>query len=728
MTTFNFIARVRTALILFALLTVGSARPAFSQQPPQLPQVFLDTAYAPPPVPPGTLIIVNSGGNLQAALSAAQPGDIVELQAGATFTGNFTLPNKPGTSWIYVRSSAYGSLPPPGTRISPAAHAGFMPRIVTPNSEPAIRAELAAHHYRFVGIEITTTSDPTYTLVSLEHTIGGISQQTSASQSPTDIVFDRCFLHGTAGGNVRRGIALNSRRTAVIDSWLSDFHEVGADSQALAGWNGPGPFKIVNNHLEGAGENLIFGGADPLINGLVPADIEIRRNHFFKPPAWQQVNWSVKNIFELKNATRVLVEGNVLEHNWVHSQAGIAVLFTVRNQDGGCPWCAVTDVTFRKNIVRDTPGAFNISGTDDLHPSQQTARILVQDNLLYDIGDGGCCKRDFQILNIDSPDPARDGGVVDLVLDHNTARIAGTDISAVAMGDSTAAADRHVNLTLRNNLFQRGDYGIFGGGVGEGTAALNTYATNWAFEKNVVIGAPAGSYPAQSCAPAATCFPGSDAEVVFVNAGADDYRLCLNGSNGCSATSPYRAAGTDGKDIGADVEAVNAATAGVVSGAPPAGQAPFTGTPFAVPGTFQAEDFDLGGEGVASHDNVPGNAGGLYRTSEDVDIITAPGSNATGHVVNNIETGEWLEYTIDVAAAGAYTIELHASSEFTNCRFHVEIDGADVTGPVTVPDTGWWGTFAYVGATGVSLTAGTHVLRIHSEQEYFNLDEIRITP
>jgi hypothetical protein len=109
--------------------------------------------------------------------------------------------------------------------------------------------------------------------------------------------------------------------------------------------------------------------------------------------------------------------------------------------------------------------------------------------------------------------------------------------------------------------------------------------------------------------------------------------------------------GTDGKDIGADVEAVNAATAGVVTGTPPSDQAPFTGTPFAVPGTFAAEDFDLGGESVAYHDNVPGNAGGLYRTGEDVDIIAAPG-NATGHVVNNIETGEWLEYTIDVAPPG----------------------------------------------------------------------------
>ena len=157
-------------------------------------------------------------------------------------------------------------------------------------------------------------------------------------------------------------------------------------------------------------------------------------------------------------------------------------------------------------------------------------------------------------------------------------------------------------------------------------------------------------------------------------------------------------------------------------------QTPFSGTAFAVPGTFEAEDFDRGGEGVAYHDVAAGNAGGQYRTSEDVDIYTpAAGTNATGHAVNNIQTGEWLEYTIHVPSTGTYTIELHASSEMTTGRFHVEIDGTDVTGPIAIPSTGWWGTYAWLGKSGVSLTAGNHVLRVHAEQEYFNLNAIRIT-
>jgi hypothetical protein len=95
--------------------------------------------------------------------------------------------------------------------------------------------------------------------------------------------------------------------------------------------------------------------------------------------------------------------------------------------------------------------------------------------------------------------------------------------------------------------------------------------------------------------------------------------------------------------------------------------------------------------------------------------------------VNNIQTGEWLEYTIDVPATGTYNIELHASTEFTTSRFHVEIDGVDVTGPITVPGTGWWGTFAWIGKSGVTLAAGQHVLRVVAEEEYFNLDALRVT-
>src|SRR5438046_2526241 len=94
---------------------------------PALPQAWVDTSY---PGAPGKVWSVAAGGNLQAALGSAQPGDIVSVAAGAYFAGPLTLPAKSGTGWVLVVSSALAQLPPPGTRVTPA-NAVLMPKIVT---------------------------------------------------------------------------------------------------------------------------------------------------------------------------------------------------------------------------------------------------------------------------------------------------------------------------------------------------------------------------------------------------------------------------------------------------------------------------------------------------------------------------------------------------------------------------------------------------------------------
>lgn len=158
-------------------------------------------------------------------------------------------------------------------------------------------------------------------------------------------------------------------------------------------------------------------------------------------------------------------------------------------------------------------------------------------------------------------------------------------------------------------------------------------------------------------------------------------------------------------------------------------QTPFGGTPIPLPGTFEAENFDNGGEGVAYHDNVAGNAGNQYRTGESVDIIVSGDSAGGGFVVNNFDAGEWLEYTVDIAAAGQYEIAIRASNNWTTSpvKFHVEIDNVDRTGSVTVPVTGSWNTFTWVAKAGVSLPAGVHVLKLVSDAPWFNVNQIRVT-
>ena len=154
---------------------------------------------------------------------------------------------------------------------------------------------------------------------------------------------------------------------------------------------------------------------------------------------------------------------------------------------------------------------------------------------------------------------------------------------------------------------------------------------------------------------------------------------------------------------------------------------PYTGTPIALPAMFEAENFDKGGEGVAYHDLTPGNVGGQYRTAEDVDIVASTDSAGGGYVIMNFQTGEWLAYTVNVAANGTYDLSVRVShTDVTTPKLHMEVDGVDVTGPITVPETGSWDTFQWIGKTGVSLSAGKHVIKLVADAEYFRLNQISV--
>ncbi len=547
-------------------LAVVAALPAVAlAASPELPRVFLDTTYAPPTG--GTVHTVNAGGDVQAALNAAQPGDVVTLEAGATFAGNYTLPNKSGAGWIIIRTSAPdASLPPPGTRITPA-YAAVLPKVISPNASPAIATQAGAHHYRLIGLEVTVGAG-----VTSNEGVGGLirigewAPQTTLDQVPHDIILDRVYVHGRPAVTLRRCIALNGASVAVIDSYITDAHHRTFDTQAIMGWNGPGPFKIVNNYLEGAGENIMFGGADPAITNLVPSDIEIRGNHFFKPLSWKSddpsyagIPWAVKNLFELKNAQRVLLDGNVFENNWVAAQNGFAILFTPRNQEGTAPWSVVQDVTFTRNIVRHAPAAILTHGTDpDSTITRQTARILVKDNVFDDIGAARWGRDTYPGTGFNFYT-----GAANVTVDHNTLLNTGPAV----YGDVSANA----GFVYRNNIspYNTGTanyglccsgvmddtYGIGGRGTtGNANLTLRTYFPGAIFARNVFAGGGSSTnWPVDNFFPA-----GLDA-VGFVDRTGGDYRL--------SATSPYKNAGTDGKDPGADIDALNLATVCVVGGA-----------------------------------------------------------------------------------------------------------------------------------------------------------------
>src|SRR5437867_716850 len=444
------------------------------QSLPAGPRSFVDTTY---PTLTGSTITVPAGGDFQGALNRALFGDTIALQAGATYSGNFTLPAKSGSGWIIIRTSAPdSSLPAQGHRITPS-YVASMPRIVTPNANAAISAAQGAHHYRFVGVEITVNSGVSnFGLVVLDD-----GNTSTLANVPSNIILDRVYVHGQPNDTLRRGVAMNSATTAVIDSYISDVHEAGADTQAIACWNGPGPFKISNNYLEAAGENVIFGGADPAVTNLVPSDIEIRGNYFFKPTAWRNSSWTVKNILEMKNAQRVLIDGNVLEHNWPQAQNGYSILFTVRNQSGGAPWSVVQDITFTHNIVRHVSSAFNMHGTDDLHSSQQTYRILISNNVFEDVSDANWGGFGNLVQSIRNP--------IDVTVEHNTAFPTNADV----IGGDTPTT----HFIFRNSICAVGRWGVAGDfHYGDPLGALSTYFPGAVFTKNALQGGDPSQYPA----------------------------------------------------------------------------------------------------------------------------------------------------------------------------------------------------------------------------------------
>ncbi|PYN47629.1 MAG: hypothetical protein DME00_15040 [Candidatus Rokuibacteriota bacterium] len=509
-------------LPLLAFAAGAAGRPE-SAQPPA---AVVDTTAV---EPSGRTIAVPGGGDLQAALESARPGDVVALEPGATYRGPIVLPRKSGAGWIVIRTGGDTDIPQAGTRVDPG-HARAMAKLVA-TSGAVVKTAPGAHHYRLVGLEIRPGE------AAFLHNLVEIGwAETSAEDLPHHVIVERCYLHGDPKKGGRRGIVLNGATVAVIDSYLADFKEVGADSQAIAGWNGPGPFKIANNYLEGAGENVMFGGVDPSVRDLVPSDIEIVKNHFAKPLAWRQGDpaytgtpWTIKNLFELKNARRVRIEGNLFEHNWAQAQIGFAVVFTVRNQDGRAPWSVVEDVTFANNVVRGSTSGINILGRDNNNPSQPTRRIVIKNNLFAELGGPrwGGEGRLFQLLD----------GTTSVVIDHNTAMHVGTII--------TAEGPPHRDFVFTNNIVAHNTYGITGSGVGTGTQALDALFPGSVVKRNVIVGGSSGQYPRDNFV------VGSWEKVKFEDLSRGRLRLIDD--------SPYRRASLDGKDIGVDDGALQAA-------------------------------------------------------------------------------------------------------------------------------------------------------------------------
>jgi hypothetical protein len=476
-------------------------------------------------------VTVPAGGDLQAAIDRAKPGETIGLAPGATYVGNFVLPVKAGSQFITIRTDAAESatgLPRAGQRIRPS-HAARLAKLRSPNGQPVLRTQPGAHHWRLVLLEFLPTADGAGDIITLGD---GSAAQSERSQVPFEIVVDRCYIHGDPQTAQKRGIALNSGQTTIVNSHVSDIKGVGQDTQAIGGWNGPGPYTIENNYLEAAGENFMLGGADPAIQGLITEDVVFRRNHLSKPLSWRNEKWLVKNLFELKNARRVLVEENLMEYSWKQAQVGYAILLTPRNQDGRAPWATVEDVTIRRNVVRHAGGGMQIIGRD-ANPSGQTRRVRVVDNLFYDLDAKEWGGTGAFVLIGDGP--------ADIAIEHNTILQSGNIL--MAFGGSREVPDRITGVVFRDNLVRHNEFGVHGSDRAVGADTLDAYFPGIIFATNAIAGGESRRYPGGN-----QFLDEQEFERQFVNAAEEDFRLKLN--------SRFRHAASDGRDLGADIGAI----------------------------------------------------------------------------------------------------------------------------------------------------------------------------
>lgn len=575
-----------------SLAQMSSGSPKFDG-PAELPRVFLHSSIADTPAP-GKSRLVKAGDDLQQALNQASCGDTLQLEAGATFTGIFHLPQKPcdDSHWIILRTSAPDSeLPPEGTRVTPCyAGVGSLPgrpdfHCSTPHMALAkivfggnggsgpIFFAAGANHYRILGLEITRIAS-------------GASVSNLASpenRSTADhIIFDRVWMHGTAQSETTRGLYL-SRTTyvSVVDSYFSDFHCVAitgacTDAQAVAGGGGDiagGPYKIGNNFLEASGQSIIFGGGPAT---ATPADIEIRHNHMYKPMIWKPDQpgfvggisgkpFIVKNHFELKNAQRVLFEGNILENVWSgFSQQGFAIVLTPKNQSPNvCPLCRVQDITLRYNWVAHMGGGMQIANvlSDTKGASTAGERYSIHDMVFEDIDDGKYGGFGMFALIMSMTPQLRD-----VWLDHITAFP-----PRVLFGlGGTAGEPKIAGFVFRNSIVSAGQRQMTSTGGGRMNCAglqpnpLAMIASCFLdphFTNNMIVGA-SNAWPSHNS------FPNRYSDVGFVNfnnGNGGDYHLCRGSRqpDTCKGTSKYLKTATDGKEPGADIDAIDAASAGV---------------------------------------------------------------------------------------------------------------------------------------------------------------------
>ncbi len=484
-----------------------------------------------------TINVGSNPGDLQRAINTSAQGDTLVVPAGVTYNP-ITLPIRTGSGWTCIRTNS-GKLPTAGTRVS-ATNANAMFKVESGgelNAARAVTMPAGTQGWRFIGMEATHPND------NFEY---GLIDVLGARLS-----LERCYIHGTTtSAGLRRCVWLQGASDFQIwDSWVSEAREVGSDSQAIASRNVT-RWHVENCELQGAGENILVDDQGSPTPSL---DVTLKRNHFFKPltwfplliggvsnPAFAGTVWTIKNIFEIKWAYRVLVEGNVFENNWGGAQDGTAILLN----GGRCPGpkdIRTEDLMFRSNIVRNAPYFLSVgisAAVGGLPGGLPHARVAFLNNLVLQVPGR------VALLNHYSND---------VWFEHNT--IMPMDAVHITSGATSfyIASDfpgtSWPRLTLKNNVWGRSKYAFMVENFPTTSATFDRLFPDRSFIQNVEFGLP-GTAPAGLIYYVSAAAAGVDTVTGRLKTG-----------------SPLINAASDGTDIGVNFTQLHAAQTGTSTNA-----------------------------------------------------------------------------------------------------------------------------------------------------------------
>lgn len=384
--------------------------------------------------------------------------------AGVTYSDCPT--NK--SNFIWVRSSAFASLPAQGTMVTPS-FASDMFNVtqtgVSQNNNKTLVISDGACNLIVTGMELNMMGH------SIEYGVFNGSS-TNTTGFANHILFDRDYFHGSYSTLINNAVSGNASFVAITDSYFDGINVLSSDacntyseSHDFIAWNTPGPIKLVDNFFGGAPtENVFFGGATQALNGQNPADIEIRQNIMYKDPS-QIPNSDAKNNAEFKAGVRVLFDGNILLYSFSDfaacggNQQGVMLDLNPQNPSPVSTTTLAEDsnVTLTNNVFQHGNSGISVLGyaTSMVSTFPVGAYDLISNNLFQDINHwvyGGSPVYTTTAASVS-------GGVVTLTLPSTTGVTLGTSMAIFGF----TGADAQLNGT-----------GTFNSGSGIQITSINT--------------------------------------------------------------------------------------------------------------------------------------------------------------------------------------------------------------------------------------------------------------